>query len=62
MVRCCLSASINDLPSVIFHSTVDTYADDTAFSISSHCLQGITVVQNNLQQEIDSLCEWSKQN
>ena len=54
-------AFINDLPSVIFYSTVDTYADYTTFSISFHCLQGTTVVQNNLQQDIDSLCEWPKQ-
>ena len=55
-------AFIYDLPSVIFHSTVDIFADDTTFSISSHCWQGRTVVQNNLQQDINSLREWSKQN
>ena len=53
---------INDLPLVISNSTVDVYADDTTFPSSAHCTLGTTVVETNLQEDIDRLCAWSAQN
>ena len=53
---------INDLPSVVNHSVVDIYADDTTLSCSSDVDGAPTSISVALQQDLDDISNWSPNN
>ena len=53
---------INDLPSVVNHSVVDIYADDTTLSYSSEVDVAPTSISVVLQDDLDDISNWSVNN
>lgn len=53
---------INDLPTVIQHSMVDIYADDTTISYSSNFKTAAGDISNCLQKNVNETMEWSAEN
>ncbi|CAB3982545.1 Hypothetical predicted protein, partial [Paramuricea clavata] len=53
---------INDLPSEVFHSEVDIYADDTTLSHSAEVDLAPTAIETALQLDLDGIVRWSKTN
>ena len=49
---------INDLPKSVINSVMDIYADDTTISLST---EDLGPMQDQLQQDVDVISEWSKQ-
>ncbi len=53
---------INDLPSEVFHSEVDIYADDTTLSHSAEVNLAPTAIETALQLDLDVITRWSNTN
>ena len=53
---------INDLPSAVYNSTVDIYADDTTLSSSSDVKTFSTNIPNALQKDLDGISRWASHN
>ena len=53
---------INDLPKVVARSIVDIYADDTTVTATAHWESASTVIQRQLQEDIDQVTKWTVAN
>ena len=53
---------ISDLPSEVFHSEVDIYADDTTLSHSAEVNLAPTAIETALQLDLDVITRWSNTN
>ena len=50
---------MNDLPTVVAHSHINLFADDTEVHASSNTIQEVKIL---LQQDVNSVVEWFKKN
>lgn len=53
---------INDLPHTIQKSIIDIYADDTTLSASADLKQSPSLIEENLQDDLNEVVKWTLDN